>query len=179
MSHRQRPFIKRLFFDCNVYACPIPSNLPQYRCLILAGHLECGFSPKVAQTFTLKHAVPANCSFFPYTRPVHPLRSVAQLPEMSIKNRWRLIAEEGKGAIMRKQHRNLEAIKYAFVCSMVATFSVMAVAGLFFGLHISQWSEWQGRLVGVSGSIAGVAGAFFGVLTALDHPSRRNHSSKF
>ena len=77
---------------------------------------------------------------------------------------------------MRKQDRRLEAITYAFVCSMIASFSVLAVAGLFFGFHPSQWSEWQGRLIGITGSIAGVAGALFGVFTALDHPSRGNHS---
>lgn len=77
---------------------------------------------------------------------------------------------------MREQYRHLEAIKYGFVGSLIASFSVMAVAGLFFGFHLSQWSEWQGRMVGVTATIAGVAGAFLGVLTALDHPSRRNHS---
>lgn len=77
---------------------------------------------------------------------------------------------------MRKQYRRLEAIKYAFVCSMIASFSVVALAGLFFGFHLSQWSEWQGGLVGITGSIAGVAGALFGVFTALDHSSRGKHS---
>ena len=77
---------------------------------------------------------------------------------------------------MRKQYEKLEAIKYAFVCSMTASLGVVAVAGLFFGFQVSQWSEWQGGLVGVTGSIAGVAGALFGVLTALDHPSRGTHS---
>jgi hypothetical protein len=77
---------------------------------------------------------------------------------------------------MRKQNRKLEAIKYAFVCSMIATFGVVVAAGLFFGFHLSQWSEWQGGLVGVTGSIAGVAGALFGVFAALDHSSRGNHS---
>ena len=73
------------------------------------------------------------------------------------------------------QYRKLQAIKYAFVYSMMASFSVLAVAGLFFGFHISQWSEWQGGLVGVTGSIAGVAGALFGVFTAQDHSSGGNH----
>ena len=77
---------------------------------------------------------------------------------------------------MRKRYRKLAAIKYAFVCSMIASFSVVAVAGVFFGFHLSQWSEWQGGLVGITGSIAGVAGALFGVFTALDHPSREKHS---
>lgn len=77
---------------------------------------------------------------------------------------------------MRMQDRQLEAIKYAFVCAMIASFSVLALGGLFFGFHFSQWSEWQGGLVGVTGSIAGVAGALFGVFTALDHPSRGKRS---
>ena len=29
---------------------------------------------------------------------------------------------------MRKQYRKFEAIKYAFVCAMIASFSVVAVA---------------------------------------------------
>jgi H+/Cl- antiporter ClcA len=74
---------------------------------------------------------------------------------------------------MRK--RKLGAIKYAFVCSMIASFSVVAVAGLFFGFHLGQWSEWQGGLVGITGSIAGVAGALFGAFTAQDHPGREKH----
>ena len=76
---------------------------------------------------------------------------------------------------MRNQYRTLDAITYAFVCSILASFSVVAVAGLFFGFQISQWSEWQGRLVGVIGSMAGIAGALFGVFTVLDHPGRRHH----
>ena len=76
---------------------------------------------------------------------------------------------------MRKQNRMLEAIKYAFVGSMIASFGVLAVAGLFFGFQFSQWSEWQGVLVGMIGTIAGVAGALFGLLKP-DHLSRGNHS---
>jgi hypothetical protein len=79
VSHGQDLSSKRLFLDCNVYACPIPSNLfDNIDVCFWRGHLDCGFSPKVAQTFTLKQAVPANCSFFRHTRPVHPLPSVAQ-----------------------------------------------------------------------------------------------------
>ena len=76
---------------------------------------------------------------------------------------------------MRNRYGTLEAIEYAFVCSMIASFGVMTVAGLFFGFHLSQWSEWQGRLVGVIGSVAGIAGALFGVFAAIHHPGRRNH----
>ena len=77
---------------------------------------------------------------------------------------------------MRSQYQNLGAIKYAFVYSLIASFSVVVVAGLFFGFQFSQWAEWQGRLVGAMATVAGVAGALFGVFTALDHPSRGNHS---
>lgn len=69
---------------------------------------------------------------------------------------------------MRKVYRTLSAIEYAFVCSMIASFSVVGVAGLFFGFQMSQWSEWQGALVGVTGSIAGLVGAVLGVRLALD-----------
>lgn len=77
---------------------------------------------------------------------------------------------------MRKQDRKLEAITYAFVWAMIASCSVVAVAGFFFGFQLSQWSEWQGGLVGVTGTIAGVAGALLGVFMALDRRSRGNHS---
>jgi len=69
---------------------------------------------------------------------------------------------------MRKVYRTLSAIEYAFVCSMIASFSVVGVAGLFFGFQLSQWSEWQGTLVGVTVFIAGLVGAVFGVRIALD-----------
>jgi glucose uptake protein GlcU len=69
---------------------------------------------------------------------------------------------------MRKPYRTLAAIEYAFVCSMIASFSVLVVAGLFLGFELSQWSEGQGRLVGVTATIAGVVGAVFGVWMALD-----------
>ncbi len=69
---------------------------------------------------------------------------------------------------MRKPYRTLSAIEYAFVCSMIASFSVVVVAGLFFGFELSQWSEGQGRLVGVTATIAGVVGAVFGVRMALN-----------
>jgi LytS/YehU family sensor histidine kinase len=73
--------------------------------------------------------------------------------------------------MMRKQYRSFDAIEYAFVCSILASFSVLAVAGLFFGLELNQWSELQGRLVGVTATIAGVAGVLFCVRMALGHLS--------
>ena len=69
---------------------------------------------------------------------------------------------------MRTVYRTLLAIECAFVGSMIASFSVMGVAGLFFGFHLSQWSEWQGTSVGVTVSIAGIVGAVVGVRMALN-----------
>ena len=69
---------------------------------------------------------------------------------------------------MRKPYRTLTAIEYAFVCSMVAALSVVIVAGLCFGCELSHWSEGQGRLVGVTATIAGIVGAVFGVRMALE-----------
>jgi len=72
---------------------------------------------------------------------------------------------------MRKSYRRLAAIAYAFVCSMIASFSVVVVAVIFFGFEFSQWTERQGGLVGVTALIAGVVGAAFGVRMALDPES--------
>lgn len=68
---------------------------------------------------------------------------------------------------MRKYYRTLSAIEYAFVVSLLAVFSVVGVGGLFFGFQMGQWAEWQGILVGVFGTIAGVIGAFVGLRIAL------------
>ena len=69
---------------------------------------------------------------------------------------------------MRKRHRTLSAIEYALAVSLVASFSVVGVGGLLFGFQVGQWAEWQGILVGVTGTIAGVIGAAFGVRLALN-----------
>ena len=69
---------------------------------------------------------------------------------------------------MRKRYRTLSAIEYALVVSLVASFSVVGVGGLLFGFQLGQWAEWQGVLVGVTGTIAGVIGAAFGVRLALN-----------
>jgi len=69
---------------------------------------------------------------------------------------------------VKNRYRTLTAIAYAFVVSLMASFSVLGVAGLSFGFQISQWTEWQGRLVGVTATIAGVIGAIVGLRIALN-----------
>lgn len=73
---------------------------------------------------------------------------------------------------MRKHHGILSAIEYALVVSLIASFSVLGVGGLLFGFQLGQWAEWQGVLVGVTGTIAGVIGAAFGVRLALNAEPR-------
>lgn len=69
---------------------------------------------------------------------------------------------------MRKRYRTLTSIEYAFVVSLIASFSVLGVAGFMFGFQLGQWAEWQGILVGVTATIAGVVGAVFGLRMASE-----------
>ncbi len=63
--------------------------------------------------------------------------------------------------------RTVKPIEYAFVASIVASVAVLLVAACVFGFQFTRWPEWQGRLVAVVETIAGVAGAAFGLLMAL------------
>ena len=71
-----------------------------------------------------------------------------------------------KELIMRQSYRTLTAIEYAFVVSLLASFGVLSAGGFLFGFQISQWIEWQGILVGVIATIAGVVGAIVGLRIA-------------
>ncbi|HSE26161.1 MAG TPA: hypothetical protein VLB68_31115 [Pyrinomonadaceae bacterium] len=83
---------------------------------------------------------------------------------------------------MRKRYRTLMSIEYAFVTSIIATFAVLSFAGFFFGFQLSQWTEWQGVLVGSAATIAGVFGAGLGLRMSFaqrmklrHHPHHRVH----
>jgi hypothetical protein len=67
---------------------------------------------------------------------------------------------------MRRSYRTLTAIEYAFVVSLLASFGVLSAGGFLFGFQISQWIEWQGILVGMIATIAGVVGAVVGLRIA-------------
>jgi hypothetical protein len=69
---------------------------------------------------------------------------------------------------MRNRDQTLTAIEYAFMVSLIASFSVLTVAGLIFGFQFGHWAEWQGILVGVTATIAGIVGAVFGLRLASD-----------
>lgn len=68
---------------------------------------------------------------------------------------------------MSKSPGTVKAIEYAFGASIVASVAVLLVAACVFGFQFARWPEWQGRLVAVAETIAGVAGAAFGLRMAL------------
>jgi uncharacterized membrane protein YdjX (TVP38/TMEM64 family) len=78
---------------------------------------------------------------------------------------------------MRKRYRTLMSIEYAFVTSIIASFSVVGIAGFLFGFQLGQWTEWQGILVGSTATIAGVIGAGFGLRMPIAQRMKLRHHS--
>ena len=73
---------------------------------------------------------------------------------------------------MNKSWGVLKAITYAFGASVAASLAVLLVGACVFGFQFAQWAEWEGRLVGVVGTIAGIAGAVIGLWIALSTERR-------
>jgi len=78
---------------------------------------------------------------------------------------------------MRKFQRTLMSIEYAFVTSILASFSVVGIAGFVLGFQVSQWTEWQGIVVGSIATIAGVIGAGLGLRISVAERMRMRHHS--
>jgi hypothetical protein len=57
-------------------------------------------------------------------------------------------------------------VGYAFASAIAASLLVLLVGMALFGFQLSQWAEWEGRLVGVVGTVAGNAGAAGGLWLA-------------
>jgi len=68
---------------------------------------------------------------------------------------------------MSKSCEILKAIGYAFGASVAASLSVLLVGVCLFGFRFTDWAEWEGRIVGLVGTVAGVAGAVVGLKMAL------------
>jgi hypothetical protein len=68
---------------------------------------------------------------------------------------------------MNKCSAVLKAIGYAFGASVAGSLGVLLVGMCVFGFQLVEWAEWQGRIVGLVATIAGVAGAVIGVKIAL------------
>lgn len=61
----------------------------------------------------------------------------------------------------------LKMIRYPVGIALGASLVVLAVGLCAFGFQLSQWAEWEGGIVGIAGTIAGVAGAAVGFKIAL------------
>lgn len=66
-----------------------------------------------------------------------------------------------------------KAVGYTVGAAFTTSLIVLLVGMLVFGSDVPQWAEWEGRLVGVAGTIAGVAGAALGLLLAMREDPRR------
>ena len=61
----------------------------------------------------------------------------------------------------------LKVIGYSAGTAIVGSFLVVLIGMVFFGFQLAQWSEWEGVIVGMVGTIAGIGGAVVGLLLAL------------
>ena len=60
----------------------------------------------------------------------------------------------------------LKTIGYPFGAAVAASLAVLLIGGVVFGFPFAEWAEWEGRVVGIVATIAGIAGAAFGFLKA-------------
>jgi hypothetical protein len=72
-----------------------------------------------------------------------------------------------KAHVMSKSSEILKAIGYAFGASVAASLGVFLVGACVFGFRWTEWAEWEGRIVGLLGTMAGIAGAVVGLKMAL------------
>ena len=61
----------------------------------------------------------------------------------------------------------LKAIGYAACASITGPLIVLLVAMCLFGFRHAEWAEWQGVIVGLVGTITGIAGAVVGLQIVL------------
>lgn len=66
----------------------------------------------------------------------------------------------------------LKVIAYSCGMAVAASSLVLLFAMVLLGFQLNQWAEWEGRIVGAVGTIAGVAGAFVGMSIGLRTESR-------
>lgn len=63
--------------------------------------------------------------------------------------------------------RFIKLTAWASAVAVAASLGVLLVAACLFGFRLAEWPEWQGRVVGVIGTLAGIAGAVGGLRIAL------------
>jgi len=66
-----------------------------------------------------------------------------------------------------------KATGYTVGAAVAASLVVLLVGMLLFGSDLTQWTESEGRVVGVAGTIAGVVGGVVGRRLAMREDQRR------
>ena len=56
----------------------------------------------------------------------------------------------------------LRRIEYGVIGAVGASLGVLLIGACLFGFQFVQWAEWEGGLVGILGTVAGIAGAVIG-----------------
>jgi hypothetical protein len=56
----------------------------------------------------------------------------------------------------------LRRIEYGLIGTVGASFGVLLIGACLFGFQFAQWAEWEGGLVWILGTVAGIAGAVVG-----------------
>ena len=69
--------------------------------------------------------------------------------------------------MMNKPSKALRAVGYSLMIAMAALLCALFAGGVLFGFQFARWTEWQGRVVGVSVTLAAFVGAAVGLRTAL------------
>jgi threonine/homoserine/homoserine lactone efflux protein len=66
----------------------------------------------------------------------------------------------------------LKMITYPFGATLVGMLTVVLAAMAMFGANYADWQEWQNRMVGEIGTIAGFVGAVTGLYIAIRSEQR-------
>jgi hypothetical protein len=67
---------------------------------------------------------------------------------------------------MSKYSAMSRMVGYSFGAALAASLTVLLIGMWLLGFDVTRWNESQGGLVGVAGTIAGVAGAVWGLRIA-------------
>ena len=76
---------------------------------------------------------------------------------------------------MNESSRIARYVGFAFGIAVAASLVVLLAGAIAFGFRVDRWTESQGRLIGVLGTLAGIAGAALGVWLARRAEPRVTH----
>jgi membrane protein DedA with SNARE-associated domain len=72
----------------------------------------------------------------------------------------------------------LKIISSSFAAAVLASFAALFVGMCVFGFRFAEWAEWQGRIVGLLATIAGIVGAVIGLGLALRIERRKQKTNQ-